>query len=227
MPRKARVILPDTPHHIVQRGHNRNAVFIESYDYNYYLDTLNEWKQELDIEVFAWCLMTNHVHLILNPGANAQSIGLLMKRLAARQTRYINKCKRRTGTLWEGRYKASPIQTDAYLLQCCRYIELNPVRAAMVTQPEEYEWSSYRAKIGLETSGILDLDPCYLGLKSPDETYRTFVEAGISPDEYSFIRERVQRNRLTGDGTFVDEVERRTGLRIEYREPGRPARAGK
>ena len=185
MPRKARVILPDTPHHIVQRGHNRNAVFIESYDYNYYLDTLNEWKQELDIEVFAWCLMTNHVHLILNPGANAQSIGLLMKRLAARQTRYINKCKRRTGTLWEGRYKASPIQTDAYLLQCCRYIELNPVRAAMVTQPEEYEWSSYRAKIGLETFGILDLDPCYLGLESPEETYRAFVEAGISPDEYS------------------------------------------
>lgn len=227
MPRKARVILPNTPHHIVQRGHNRKAVFVEPRDHHYYLATLKEWKQELEIEVYGWCLMTNHVHLILNPGANAQSIGLLMKRLAARQTRYVNKSQVRTGSLWEGRYKASPIQTDAYLLQCCRYVELNPVRAAMVALPEDYQWSSYRAKIGMETSTILNFDPCYRRLRCPANDYRSFVAEGIPPEEYRFIRERVQRNRLTGDGSFVNEVERRTGVRIEYREPGRPSSAGK
>ena len=122
MPRTARAIVPDTPHHIVQRGHNRNAVFIENRDYQYYLDTLLEWKELLDIRVYAWCLMTNHVHLILRPSNDRQSIGLLMKRLAGRQTRYVNKKVRRSGSLWEGRYKASAIHADTYLLQCCRYV---------------------------------------------------------------------------------------------------------
>lgn len=222
MPRKARVILADTPHHIMQRGHNRNAVFVEQNDYCYYLSTLKKWKHELNIKVYAWCLMTNHVHLILDPGENVHSIGLLMKRLAARQTRYVNKHEGRSGSLWDGRYKASPIETDAYLLQCCRYIELNPVRAGMVSQPDEYEWSSYRAKIGRTTSSLLDFDPCYLGLKSPEKSYREFVLADIHSEELKLIRERGQRNQLTGSESFVDEVEQRIGLRIESRRAGRP-----
>lgn len=222
MPRRARVIVPNTPHHIVQRGHNRSAVFVGDQDYQYYLNTLREFKKELEVKVYAWCLMTNHIHLILDPGPNTKSIGLLMKRLAARQTRYVNKYERRTGSLWEGRYKASPIQTDAYLLQCGRYVELNPVRAAMVVEPEDYPWSSYRAKVELEASAILDTDPCYQKLQHPSEQYRAFVAQGISDEECALIRSRVARNCLTGDGKFVEEVERKTGLRIEYREPGRP-----
>jgi REP-associated tyrosine transposase len=109
VPRKARIILPNTPHHIVQRGHHRKAVFIEASDYQIYLDTMQEWKEALGVAVYAWCLMTNHVHIILNPGSDPTSIGLLMKRLAARQTRHVNKFENRTGSLWEGRYKASPI----------------------------------------------------------------------------------------------------------------------
>ena len=227
MPRTARVIVPDTPHHIVQRGHNRSAVFIEDRNYQYYLDTLQEWKKLLDIQVYAWCLMTNHVHLILRPGQDRQSIGLLMKRLAGRQTRYVNKHERRTGSLWEGRYKASAIQADTYLLQCCRYVELNPVKAAMVGKAEDYRWSSYRCKIGMDRSTVLDHDPCYLRYYRPEEEYRIFVEQGISVEEDSFIRERLQRNGLTGHGKFIDEVERRTGLRIESRTLGRPARGEK
>jgi putative transposase len=219
MPRKARVIVPNLPHHVVQRGHNRNAVFVDAYDYQYYLNTLQEWKSELNIKVFAWCLMTNHVHLILNPGDDCQAIGLLMKRLAGRQTRYVNMQERRSGTLWDGRYKASAIQVDSYFLQCCRYVELNPVRAAMVKKAEAYPWSSYRARLGLQSSAILDAFPCP---GSADE-YRAFVEQGLRPQEYQFIRERLQRNGLTGDGAFVDEVEQRIGLRIENRRPGRPA----
>jgi putative transposase len=223
VPRKARIILRNTPHHIVQRGHNRMAVFVEVFDYQLYLGTLQEWKEALGVAVYAWCLMTNHVHLILNPGSDPTSIGLLMKRLAARQTRHVNKCEKRTGSLWEGRYKASPIQSDAYLLQCSRYVELNPVKAAMVSRAEDYEWSSYRAKIGLAHSHLLDLDPCYLGMKAPAQDYRKFVEEGIPEAEQAFISERVQRNALTGNLSFEDEVEERIGIRIEHRYPGRPA----
>jgi len=226
VPRKARIILPDTPHHIVQRGHNRKAVFVSALDYQLYLETLKEWKEALGISVYSWCLMTNHVHLILNPGGNPKSIGMLMKRLAARQTRHVNKLENRTGSLWEGRYKSSPIQSDAYLLQCSRYVELNPVKAKIVRNAEDYIWSSYRTKIGLASSEIIDLDTCYLAMKSPQQNYRKFVEAGISQAEQSFITERIQRNSLTGDKSFVNEVERRIGIRVENRGPGRPAFSG-
>lgn len=218
MPRKARAIVPNLPHHVVPRGHNRNAVFVETFDYQYYLETLKEWKTTLSIKVYAWCLMTNHVHLILNPGEDRQAIGLLMKRLAGRQTRYVNKHERRSGTLWEGRYKASAIQTDAYLLQCCRYVELNPVKAALVSRAETYPWSSYRARLGLESNVVFDPAPFACSARE----YRLFMEQGITSEEDQFIKERLRRNGLTGNSAFVDEVEGCIGLRIEARSPGRP-----
>jgi len=138
MPRKARVVLPNYPHHVVQRGYNRQAVFIEETDYLYYLENLAEWKTTLGCKVYGYCLMTNHVHLIVDPGERAENLGLLVKRLAGRQTRLVNRVERRTGSLWEGRYKSSAIETDRYLLACCRYVELNPVRAGMVATPAEY-----------------------------------------------------------------------------------------
>ncbi|MEP6389979.1 MAG: transposase [Halioglobus sp.] len=227
MPRTARVIAPGLPHHIVQRGHDRRAVFFEDEDYLYYLSALQEWKTKLGLRVYAWCLMTNHVHLIVNPGEDCAGIPRLMKRLAGRQTRYVNKLRKRSGTLWDGRYKSSPIETDVYLLQCCRYVELNPVKARMVGRAEDYRWSTYRSKIGLEQSSILDLDPCYLRLSVPERSYRQFVEEGISEQEQSFIQNRVRRNGLTGTSQFVEEVEERTGIRIESRPQGRPRKLAK
>jgi REP-associated tyrosine transposase len=225
MPRKARVILPNTPHHIVQRGHNRKAVFVEGEDYQYYLENLKYWKSELDIKVYSYCLMTNHIHLVVEPGEFPTDVGELMKQLAARQTRYVNKLERRTG-LWESRYKISPIETDAYLLQCCRYVELNPVKASMVVLAEDYPWSSYRAKLVLQEESWLDRDACYLGLgadkQEREAAYRAFVEISVSAEEQRFIQAALERNQLTGGNSFIDEVEQRTGLRIEYRGQGRP-----
>lgn len=123
MPRRARVIVPGMPHHIVQRGHNRNAVFVELRDYRYYLENLAEWKLELGLKVFSYCLMANHIHLVVEVGDDPAAVGHLMKRLAGRQTRFVNKVEGRTGSLWESRYKISPIDSEAYLLQCCRYVE--------------------------------------------------------------------------------------------------------
>jgi putative transposase len=123
MPRQARVILPNTPHHIMQRGHNRQIVFASEDDFEYYRENLILFKKEFGCKIYSYCLMTNHVHLIINPGNNAESLSLLMKRVAARQTRYTNKLERRSGSLWDGRYKSSIISSKEYLLACCRYIE--------------------------------------------------------------------------------------------------------
>lgn len=148
IPRTARAVLAGYPHHVVQRGHDRKSVFACDKDFTRYLDDLVELKEKHRVRVFAYCLMTNHVHLLLQPEENASSLGRLMKALAGRATRCRNRLERRTGTLWEGRYRSSPVQTDRFLLACCRDIELNPVRAGMVDHAGTYPWSSCRQHIG-------------------------------------------------------------------------------
>jgi len=226
MPRKARVLVPNCPHHVVQRGRNRKAVFLADQDYQYYLDNLREWKQELEIKLYAWCLMTNHIHIIAEPGKDAMTLSTLMKRVNGRQAAYVNKLEGRSGALWAGRYKASPIQKDGYLLCCCRYVELNPVRAGMVAGVGEYAWSSYRERVLGKGQAMLDIDPIYHSLASTDQErrrrYRAFLEEGVSMEEKQFIDESVNRNQLTGNHLFVDEIEQRIGLRVERRGRGRP-----
>ena len=204
-------------------------MFVTDRDRLTYLKTLREFRAELDLKIYGYCLMTNHVHLIVDPGDDAQSLGLLMKRLAGRHTRRINKLERRTGTSWEGRFKSSPIESDRYLLACTRYVDLNPVRAKMVARPENYAWSSYRARIGMIDCDLLDPDPCFLALapeeKRRQERYREFVEQGISNYELKFIRDAVQRNQLTGGESFILEIEQRIGERILFRSRGRPSSA--
>jgi putative transposase len=151
MPRMGRVVLPNYPHHVVQRGHNRQVVFAEPSDYQRYLDDMRELKTLFDVKVYAFCLMTNHVHLLLAPGDSVAGLGQLMKGLAGRTTRYRNKLEGRSGTLWESRYKSSVVQTDTYLLACSRYIELNPVRAQMVQHAQDYPWSSLHLRLNETT----------------------------------------------------------------------------
>jgi len=227
MPRRARIIVPNVPHHIVQRGHNRDAVFSGEDDFRYYLDNLRKWKLELGVKVYSYCLMTNHVHLVLEPEEDTSTVSLLMKQLAARQTRWVNKQMGRSGSLWEGRFKCSPIQEESYLLQCCRYVERNPVKASMVNHPGQYPWSSYRARIGKESTGWLDYELTYLALgKSFAERqarYEKFVDVHADASETDLIHNALNANQLTGDAAFVDEIEKLSGMRIEARSRGRPA----
>ena len=153
MPRQARIVISNTPHHIVQRGHNRQVVFNSDDDFSYYKRNLTHYKKEFGCKVYAYCFMTNHVHFLIDPGENPESLSLLMKRVAGRQTRHVNRLAKRTGSLWEGRFKSSVVSTQEYLLACCRYIELNPLRAAMVNDPSEYLWSSYACKTNLNMKG--------------------------------------------------------------------------
>ena len=227
MPRMGRAVLPDYPHHIIQRGHNRQVVFAEAGDFERYIETLANFKDIYGVRVYAWCLMTNHVHLLVAPETMA-GLGQLMKRLAGRQTRYHNRLEGRTGTLWESRYKSSPVDSESYLLACARYIELNPVRARMVASPEDYLRSSCRHRLDKARCEWLDLDPCYLALGTTEEErrlrYSEFLRTAIPEGEGSLIRESVQRGQLTGTDRFVAQVETILGKMIENRSRGRPSR---
>jgi putative transposase len=142
MPRRTRNYIPGFPYHIVQRGNNREACFIESENYQYYLELWRQLSKRYGVKVHAYCLMTNHIHILVTPESK-RSISDTMKVVGSRYAQYINLKYRRTGTLWEGRHRSSLVQSERYLLSCYRYIELNPVRAGMVSRPEEYRWSSY------------------------------------------------------------------------------------
>ena len=170
--------------------------------------------------------MTNHVHLIVTPQAETENISKLMRLLAARQTRHVNKLEGRTGTLWEGRFKASFIDTAMYLLACCRYVDLNPVRAAIVTLPEEYCWSSYRSHVGIFDDHLLDPCSAYRDLGNSDaertRAYRAFVAMDTHKSELAKLRTALQRNQPTGTRRFCDEIEQRIGRRISTHGPGRP-----
>lgn len=226
MPRTARVVIVNQPHHVVQRGHNRQVVFADADDFSFYIATLAEWKEKLACRVYAYCLMTNHVHMVIEPLGSAEDLGLLMKRVAGRYTRYINKKEGRTGTVWEGRYKSSIVESGQYLLACCRYVEMNPVRAGIVVQPEAYRWSSYGAKVGTAENSWLDLDGFYLGLGRSavrrQQRYRQWMQETISDAEAELIRQAARRNQLTGSSRFIDEIEKKLGKRIAMRGRGRP-----
>jgi putative transposase len=145
-----------------------------------------------------------------------------MKRLAGRQTRYVNKQEHRPGSLWEGRYKMSIVESDSYFLKRCRYIELNPVKAKMVAQPEHYRWSSYQEHVGLSPAQIIN----HTAFKNLNDIsvdhYREFIAQGSSTSEVMFISQMLEGNRLTGGTPFVEAIELRKGIRLEFKRPDRP-----
>jgi len=175
--------------------------------------------------------MTNHVHLIIDPGERIENLGLLMKRVAGRQTRYVNKMEKRSGSLWEGRYKSSVVSANEYLLACCRYVELNPLRAGMVEDPSQYHWSSCPVKTGIKEQAWLNLDPFYMSLgKTTDERaeeYRRWLRKPVPEEEWKLIREATQRGQLISGKKFTQEISVKLGRRIELRGPGRPKKEKK
>ncbi len=154
MPRRARVFLPEIPLHIIQRGNNRQACFYAEEDYGFYLDCLQEYAIKTRCQIHAYVLMTNHVHLLAT-AVDVQGAGELMKALGQRYVQYVNRRYRGRGTLWEGRFRSCLTEEESYLLACMRYIELDPVRAEMVSHPAEYRWSSYRANAQGEVNALV------------------------------------------------------------------------
>ena len=168
MARVARIVVAGYPLHVVQRGLNRQPCFYDQSDYEAYLRFLAEFSSQFGCSLHAYCLMTNHVHLLLTP-LTTDACASVMKLLGQCHVQRINHRLGRSGTLWEGRYYSSLAKTDNYVLACYRYIEQNPVRAAMVHDPQEYRWSSHRANAGLAAIGMLSHHPSSLALHANDE----------------------------------------------------------
>jgi putative transposase len=226
MPRRARIAFPELPHHIIHRGHRRNPVFFCDSDRVDYLGTLAECRARLGVEVYAYCLMDNHVHLVVNPRDDASRLSVLMQRLAGRHTRRLNAARGWTGSTWESRFKCSPIESERYLLTCGRYVDQNPVRARMVERPGDFAWSSFRARVGEMGCPFLDPDPAVLAL-SPRaerrvEMYRALADVPLPAADLELIRAASQRNQLTGDECFVASVASQKGVVVPLRARGRP-----
>ena len=228
MARLPRICPPGIPQHIIQRGNNRHVCFASEQDYSAYAHWLKEYSQQFLVAIHAWVFMTNHVHLLATPGMQ-DSIQLMMQSLGRRYVRYFNYTYGRTGTLWEGRYKSSLVQTETWLLQCQRYIELNPVRAGMVLDPSDYPWSSYRCNgMGIE-SELYSPHDTYLKLGQTKiqrlQAYRSLFKAHVEGELLEEIRCAVNQGLALGNDRFKDEIETLYGRRVRPAKMGRPRKS--
>ncbi len=218
MPRQPRVVLPGQPLHVIQRGNNRNPIFFGEDDYRIFLRCLSEASQAHLCDVHAYVLMTNHVHLLVTPSEH-DSIAKVMQSVGRRFVRYVNSRYGRTGTLWEGRYKSTLIHTDRYFLACSHYIELNPVRAGIVTHPRAYKWSSYQSNANGVPDELVIVHPVYLALgdtaSARQKSYRSLVDDNLDEATLKTIRDATNKGWPLGDEKFKDELE--AALRRRFR----------
>ncbi len=229
MPRRARLSLPGIPWHIIQRGNNRSVCFYAEEDYFFYLHHLHELATRFGCSVHAYVLMTNHVHLLLTP-ETADGVALLMKNLGQRYVQYVNHVYRRSGTLWEGRFRSCLTQTEDYVLACYRYIELNPVRSAMVRHPRDYRWSSYAANAQGKNDKLIVAHEQYLRLGRTDvarrEAYRALFNTHVDEPILKQIRQATNGNYALGNTRFQRQIEAALGRRAQRGMAGRPKQSG-
>jgi len=225
MARKPRFVLPGVPQHIIQRGNNREPCFFGVSDYEQYLHNLLEASDKNNVAIHAYVLMTNHIHLLATPG-DPHSISHMMQDLGRKYVRYINTSYARTGTLWEGRYKASLVDSDAYLFTCMRYIELNPVRANMVTHPGDYSWSSYGRNAAGKIDQLITHHPLYSSLGDSQDcrlhAYRELFKTDIDPAHVHEIRDALGQELVLGRDDFKEKIAQVTKRQIREGLPGRP-----
>lgn len=216
------------PQHVVMRGVDKQATFFASDDYALFLEVLAKEATKSYCSIHAYVLMTNHVHLLLTPHEK-RSIPKLIQGLGRGYVQTVNRRYDRTGTLWQGRYKACLVQEDHYFLACQRYIELNPVRAGIVSDPATYAHSSYRRNALGTTHALLTPHRCYMGLGRSDAerciAYRRLFEAAIDQPLIDTIRKSTNSCRVLGNEVFTDQIEAMLKRRIRPAKRGRPVRS--
>jgi putative transposase len=217
MPRRQRLDLADVAQHVIQRGNDRQPCFFREIDYVRYQQDLREAAVDAGVDIHAYVLMTNHVHLLVT-GTKMGAVARMMQSLGRRYVRYVNDALGRTGTLWEGRFKSSLVDNERYLLACYRYIELNPLRAGMVSDASSYQWSSLGSNGFGRADGLITPHPTYLRLHSQQDErqarYRAFLMEGISDDELAEIRTYAQRQRALGTDKFREAIEQQLGRTV-------------
>jgi putative transposase len=225
MARLARLTVPGYPHHIIQRGNNRQPIFGDSADYEVLLSILDENAREFKVALHAYVLMSNHFHLLATP-ETADGIPRMMQAIGRRYVRLFNQKHARTGTLWEGRYKSTIVQAERYLLVCMAYIDLNPVRAGLVADARAYPWSSHGHYVGLRRDRLVTPHPLYWELGNTpfarDAAYAELVGAGVSARQQHDLSESAHRGWALGEPDYVADLQRRTQRRVVKERAGRP-----
>lgn len=225
MARLPRLTVPDYPHHIIQRGNNRQPIFLGRADREHFLGLLAESARKFEVAIHAYVLMDNHFHLLATPRSGT-GIPLMVQAVGRRYVQDFNRLHGRTGSLWEGRYRSTLIQTDRYLLACMAYIELNPVRAGMVERPEDFVWSSHAHHIGLRSDPLVTPHALYWGLGNTpfarEAAYREFVQAGVSRQTQHDLSESALKGWALGDEAFTTALGRQTERRTRRAQAGRP-----
>ena len=223
MARRPRLFVPGIPQHVISRGVDKQAVFFGPGDYREYLDSLRAAATKHDCAIHAYVLMTNHVHLLVTPG-HERSLPLTMQALGPSYVQPLNRRYERTGTLWEGRYRACLVQSDEYFLTCQRYIELNPVRAQIVANPGEYPYSSYAHHAYGSADKLLTPHDCYLALHhdpgSRPRAYRELFAHELRQKQVDEIRRQTKLSTYLGDDRFRAQVEALLGRTLSPQRPG-------
>ena len=227
MARLPRLTLAGYPHHIILRGNNRQAIFMDNADFQRMLELLETHAKVQGVEVHAYVLMSNHLHLLLTPLQN-DSLPKMMQAVGRSYVLYFNKRHGRSGTLWEGRYRSTLIQTERYLLACMAYIDLNPVRASMVVQAADYLWSSHGHYIGRQNEAWLSPHPLYWEMGNTpfarEAAYAAMVQSGIGQKQQQALTSSALSGWALGEDAFVEGLQKQTPRRVNAAKAGRPFR---
>ena len=225
MARLPRLTLPGYPHHVIQRGNNRQAIFVSHLDYQTLLDLLIENAAKFGVAIHAYVLMSNHFHLLVTP-QSSDGLPKLMQAVGRSYVRYFNAAQRRSGTLWEGRYKSTLIQSERYLLACMAYIDLNPVRAGLVTHAGDYPWSSFGHYIGQRNDKFITPHGLVWELGNTpfarEAAYAELVQSGISAGQQTALTDSALSGWALGEADFVADLQKRTERRVAKSAAGRP-----
>lgn len=225
MARLPRLTVPGYPHHVIQRGNNRQAIFAAAADYETLLSMLDENARRFEVALHGYVLMTNHFHLLATP-ATQEGLPFLMQAIGRRYVRYFNQRQGRSGTLWEGRYRSTLIEADRYLLACMVYMDLNPVRAGIAAIAADYRWSSHAHYIGRHQDRIVTPHSVYWTLGNTpfarEAAYAELVAAGVSPAQQQALTESALRGWALGGVDYIEDLQKRTARRLSKGRPGRP-----
>jgi len=225
MARLPRLTLAGYPHHVVQRGNNRQPIFVTVADYQHLLGLVEENAKKFEVSIHAYVLMTNHFHLLATPLTDT-ALPLMMQAVGRSYVRYFNDLQCRTGTLWEGRYRSTLIETERYLLACMAYIDLNPVRAGMVAEPLDYAWSSHACYVGIRSDKLVTPHALFWDLANTpfgrEAAYADLVRAGVSAEQQAILTKSVLTGWALGDTEFVANLQKITERRVHKIKAGRP-----
>lgn len=227
MARLPRLVIPDQPHHVIQRGNDRQLIFRDEEDYAAFLRWLRDAAKQFKVKLHGYVLMPTHLHLLATPFDEA-GLGRMMQWVGRHYVPYFNRKYDRAGTLWQGRYKATVVDSERYFMACSVYIETNPVRAGLVMSPQDYPWSSYAHHVGAKSDPVVTDHEMYWALGNTpfhrEATYKSLVEQGLPPEVVAAISEATLKGWAFGSEKFKDRLEKQLNRRIRPAKRGRPTK---